>query len=100
LAPHQAEPGILSGGVSSIQETSCSRFFAAIKHCVSRDIPAPENRSPPDLSRLNHRALGAWEVTAAIAIISLGPKTLRLNKRRVNTKSPSKFFVIGAKTGA
>jgi hypothetical protein len=43
---------------------------------------------------LNHRALGTWEVTAAIAIVSLGKKTLRPKMKGVNTKPPPKFFVI------
>jgi len=35
---------------------------AAIKDCVSRDIPRPplETRSPPDRPRCNYRALGAF----------------------------------------
>ena len=40
-----------------------------------------------------HRALGAWEVTAAIAIFSLGTRSLRLKACSVNTKPPSKSFV-------
>jgi hypothetical protein len=67
--------------------------FAAKKECVSRDIPAPEtglHRIYRDL----HRGLGAWDVTAAIAIVFLGKKTLRLKAWGVNTKPPSKSFVI------
>ena len=67
LAPHQAKPGLLSGGVSSIKGTSCNRVSpAGIHYCVSRVIPAPGNpvstgsiASRVWRNRLGHRAMGA-----------------------------------------
>jgi len=66
LAPHQAKPGLFSGGVSSIKGTSCNRVSpAGIQDCVSRVIPAPGNpvstgsiTSRERRNRLGHRAKG------------------------------------------
>ena len=66
LAPHQAKPGLLSGGVSSIKGTSCKRVSpAGIQDCVSRVIPAPGNpvstgsiAKPLMAYRLGLRAMG------------------------------------------
>ena len=44
LAPHQAKPGLYSGGASSVMEPPANWVSpAGIKDCVSRDIPAPRN---------------------------------------------------------
>ena len=68
LAPHQAKPGLFSGGVSSIKGTSCNRVSpAGIQDCVSRVIPAPGNPvSTGSIAILkwrvrafHHRAMGA-----------------------------------------
>ena len=66
LAPHQAKPGLFSGGVSSIKGTSCKRVSpAGIQDCVSRVIPAPGNpvstgsiAKPLMAYRLGLRAMG------------------------------------------
>jgi hypothetical protein len=64
------------------------------KNCVSRDIPAPGNPVSTGSIAIAYRAMGALEVTAAIAIVSLGIKTLRPKQEWVNTKPPPKSFVM------
>ena len=102
LAPHQAKPGLVSGGASSVMEPPANRVSpAGIKDCVSRDFPAPRNPvSTGSIAnfarRKSHRRIALWapwEVAADVAIFSLGIKTLRLNCRCVNTKPSSKYFV-------
>ena len=68
LAPHQAKPGILSGGVSSIEGPSCKRVSPARipDPRLARRPRRQEIRSPPDRSCVTqckmapgHRAFGA-----------------------------------------
>jgi hypothetical protein len=62
LAPHQAKPGLFSGGVSSIKGTSYWRVSPTeIPEQVSRDIPAPGNPVSTGSIAINHRVLGALE---------------------------------------
>ena len=101
LAPHQAKPGLLSGGVSSIKEPPVTGFRLPGFTITSRaSIRRQEIRSPPDRSRVAYGvtaldiALWApWERAAAVAIFSLGDKSLRLQNPTVNLKPPPKYFV-------
>ncbi|HJT44329.1 MAG TPA: hypothetical protein VJ750_12615 [Rhizomicrobium sp.] len=95
MAPHQAKPGHLSGGVTSIKEPPVTGFARRDSGLRLRaTFRRQEIRSPPDRSQFEWRARAIaiaqwapWEVTAAVAIFSLGIKTLRLKKRSVNTKA-------------
>jgi hypothetical protein len=64
------------------------------KNGVSRDIPGA---SKSGLHRIyRDRIIALWalqEVTAAVAILSLGSKSVRLKGRRVNPKPSRKYFV-------
>jgi hypothetical protein len=101
LAPQPGEAWLTFGWYIFHQEPSCCRFhLPRSKDWVSRDIPDARtsglhriDRDLDDAFASWHRALGAWEVTAAIAIFSLGTESLRLKPSRVNTKPSSKFFV-------
>lgn len=101
LAPQPGEAWLTFGWYIFHQEPSCCRFhLPRSKDWVSRDIPDARtsglhriDRDLDDAFASWHRALGAWEVTAAIAIFSLGTTSLRLKACRVNTKPSSKFFV-------
>jgi hypothetical protein len=102
LAPHQAKPGLFSGGASSVNGTSCKQGFAcrgsglrlarlsgAKKsglHRIDRELRTAQITP-------SHRAMGALENAADVAIFSLGIKTLRPIWRGVNTKPSSKYFV-------
>ena len=62
LAPHQAKPGLLSGGVSSMsQDPPAKRVSPAGRKNwrLAQRSGCPKTRSPPDLSRSNYRASGA-----------------------------------------
>ena len=67
LAPHQAKPGLLSGGVSSIKEPPANGLRLPGFRIASRATHRrQEIRSPPDRSRfakdagrLGYRAMGA-----------------------------------------
>jgi len=101
LAPQPGEAWLTFGWYIFHQEPSCCRFhLPRSKDWVSRDIPGARksglhriDRDLDDAFASWHRALGAWEVTAAIAIFSLGTRSLRLKACSVNTKPPSKCFV-------
>ena len=93
--------GSASGGAGSTFRrshfhlgTSCSRFHSPRKKSASRATFRRQETGLHRIYRDLHRGLGAWDVTAAIAIIFLGVKTLRLKAWGVNTKPPSKSFVI------
>ena len=103
LAPHQAKPGILSGGVSSIQDPPVAGFTCPDPnpHLARHSLAALEIRSPPDRSRLTgcimpprHRA---WAPCGRCCVnrrsFHSDTKTLRPKNRRVNTKPSRKFFV-------
>jgi hypothetical protein len=61
LAPRQAKPGLLSGGVSSMSQDPPANGFRPPggRIGIRATFRRQKIRSPPDLSRLNHRALGA-----------------------------------------
>ena len=61
LAPHQAKPGLLSGGVTSIKEPPVAGFHLPGFRIASRaTFRRQEIRSPPDRSRSSNGALGLW----------------------------------------
>jgi len=103
LAPHQAKPGLFSGGVSSNKGTSCKQVSpAGIQRLrLARHSGCPRNPvSTGSIANLDWRttpwvlALWApWEGAAAAAIFSLGVKSLRPKSGSVNPKPPPKHFV-------
>ena len=101
LAPHQAKPGLFSGGVSSIKEPPVTGFrLPGFKIASRASFRRQEIRSPPDRSRVTYGATALdfalwapWERAAEVAIFSLSIKSLRLKTPSVNLKPPPKYFV-------
>jgi hypothetical protein len=97
----QAKPGLLSGGLSSMQETSCYGFnppgskkglalLSGARNPVSTGSIATQfDADASSVSRVGR----LWEVTAATAIFSLSIRSVRLKHRAVNTKPSPKYFV-------
>ena len=92
LAPHQAKPGLFSGGVSSIKGTSCKQGFASRDSGLRLAHRSGARKS--GLHRIDREsrvayppwtcAMGALGKSSTVAIFSLGNKTLRPKEREVN----------------
>jgi len=97
LAPHQAKPGLLSGGVTSIKEPPVAGFrlpgfkIASRAHSGARKSGLHRiDRDPQTAHSASGSRIGRLGRCCGSAIFSLGIESLRLKDRSVNTKPTQK----------